>query len=59
VQFSVAQIIEITNGTRIKGHPEQTVCRISTDTRTLNAEDLFLALVGEQFDGHDFLEQLY
>ena len=57
MQFSVAQIIEITNGTRIKGHLAQTVCRISTDTRRLNVEDLFLALVGEQCDGHNFLDQ--
>ena len=57
MQFSVAQIIEITNGTRIKGDPKQTVCQISTDTRTLNVGDLFLALVGEHFDGHNFLEQ--
>jgi len=29
--------------------------RISTDTRTLAAGDLFVALVGERFDGHDYL----
>ena len=57
MQFSVAQIIEITNGTRIRGDLKQTICRVSTDTRTLNTKDLFLALVGEHFDGHNFLEQ--
>ena len=30
---------------------------ISTDTRSLNQGDLFLALEGERFDGHDFLFQ--
>ncbi|GHC20288.1 UDP-N-acetylmuramoyl-tripeptide--D-alanyl-D-alanine ligase [Aidingimonas halophila] len=35
---------------------EEKVChRIVTDTRTLAPGDLFLALVGERFDGHDFI----
>ncbi len=29
---------------------------ISTDTRTVGENDIFVALPGEQFDGHDFLE---
>ncbi len=35
----------------------ETVTRISTDSRTLQPGDLFLALRGENFDGHRFLEQ--
>lgn len=31
--------------------------RVSTDTRTLEAGDLFIALRGERFDAHDFLAQ--
>lgn len=31
--------------------------RISTDTRTIEKGDLFVALVGERFDAHDFLGQ--
>jgi len=30
---------------------------VSTDTRTLSAGDLFVALRGERFDGHAFLDQ--
>ena len=29
--------------------------RVTTDTRALAAGDLFVALAGERFDGHDFL----
>lgn len=29
--------------------------RVSTDTRTLQANDLYVALVGENFDGNDFV----
>lgn len=31
--------------------------RVHTDTRSLQAGDLFVALRGERFDGHDFLPQ--
>lgn len=34
-----------------------TVNRISTDTRTLQPGDVYLALVGENFDGHDFCQR--
>ena len=30
---------------------------ISTDTRSLGEGDLFVALVGERFDGHDYLAE--
>jgi UDP-N-acetylmuramoyl-tripeptide--D-alanyl-D-alanine ligase len=41
-------------------HLEQlkTIRSISTDSRTVRAGDLFVALRGEQFDGHDFIEQV-
>ncbi|MGM0556256.1 MAG: UDP-N-acetylmuramoyl-tripeptide--D-alanyl-D-alanine ligase, partial [Myxococcota bacterium] len=35
---------------------EETVARLSTDTRDLDGGALFVALVGERFDAHDFLE---
>ncbi|GHC32417.1 UDP-N-acetylmuramoyl-tripeptide--D-alanyl-D-alanine ligase [Kushneria pakistanensis] len=34
-------------------------CRIVTDTRSLQSGDVFVALRGERFDGHDFLEMAY
>lgn len=36
---------------------DATFLRISTDTRALREGDLFVALVGENFDAHDFLVQ--
>lgn len=38
-----------------KIEPVSLVRGISTDTRTLEAGDLFVALKGERFDGHDFI----
>jgi UDP-N-acetylmuramoyl-tripeptide--D-alanyl-D-alanine ligase len=33
----------------------QTLGRVSTDTRTIAAGDIFVALAGERFDAHDFV----
>ena len=57
MQFSVQEIINITGGQLVRGHLDQTVGRVSTDSRSLCIGDLFLALLGEHFVGHDFLSQ--
>lgn len=44
-------------GARWQGHLSAPICRVHTDTRTLEAGDLFVALQGERFDAHDFLPQ--
>jgi UDP-N-acetylmuramoyl-tripeptide--D-alanyl-D-alanine ligase len=36
--------------------PQITFGRVWTDTRTVEAGDLFVALVGERFDAHDFVK---
>ncbi|MCJ7666640.1 MAG: Mur ligase domain-containing protein, partial [Actinobacteria bacterium] len=40
----------------IKGDPSGFIESISTDTRTLSRGDFFIPLKGENFDGHDFIE---
>lgn len=35
----------------------RSIRRISTDTRAIHEGDCFVALVGERFDGHDFIAQ--
>ncbi len=40
-------------GTGPRGSAE--VAGVSTDTRSVNPRDVFVALTGDQFDGHDFL----
>ena len=40
----------------VRGAPGRTVSGISTDTRAIKPGDLFIALVGENFDGHNFVD---
>jgi UDP-N-acetylmuramoyl-tripeptide--D-alanyl-D-alanine ligase len=37
--------------------PDRAIAGVSTDTRSIAPGQLFVALRGEHFDGHDFLEQ--
>lgn len=45
-------------GSRLIGDGDAVIGRVHTDSRTLQADDLFVALRGERFDGHDFVPGL-
>lgn len=51
--MSLAGITPLIQGT-LKG-TDLFFSRVSIDTRTLEPGDLYIALVGERFDGHDFI----
>ncbi|MDD5130100.1 MAG: UDP-N-acetylmuramoyl-tripeptide--D-alanyl-D-alanine ligase [Candidatus Omnitrophica bacterium] len=53
--FSVNEIIKATNGMLMQGSPAAKVPGISTDSRKLKPLEAFLALRGNNFDGHDFV----
>ncbi|MEM9136268.1 MAG: UDP-N-acetylmuramoyl-tripeptide--D-alanyl-D-alanine ligase [Cyanobacteria bacterium P01_F01_bin.42] len=54
----LAQIIEVLAATPIEIHDANLIGqRIHTDTRTIQPGDVFLALRGENFDGHRFVAQ--
>ena len=44
-------------GEQLSGLPETRVHRVCTDSRQAKAGDLFFALRGGRFDGHDFLQE--
>ncbi len=57
--FTVEELREIVGARVLAGEgiggPKHRIRRISLDTRALRPGDLFLALRGDRFDGHDFV----
>jgi len=53
--LSVGEILKATGGTLLRGTADRSCRGVSTDTRTLQEGNLFIALTGERFDGHDYL----
>ncbi len=46
---------DLCGGRLLRGNPGCEVTGLSTDSRTVGPSELFLALEGERFDGHDFI----
>lgn len=55
--LSLNQLAEFAGAARPNGPGERLVTNLSTDSRTLRPGDLFVALRGDNFDGHKFIGQ--
>ena len=55
--MTLAQAQTLIPGSTLVGAADVPLHRVHTDTRTLRPGDLYVALRGERFDGHDFLAQ--
>ena len=55
--MTLAEAVALVPGAVLVGDGARAFERVHTDTRTLRAGDLFVALKGERFDAHDFLPQ--
>ena len=53
--MTLAQAQALLPGSVLHGSAQQRFARVHSDTRTLRAGDLFVALRGERFDGHDHI----
>jgi len=56
MRLTVADIIEATGGRALRGDGAAAVSGVSIDSRTLKAGEIYIAIRGERFDGHDFVE---
>lgn len=56
--ISVAQLHAWLPQSKLVGLADHQVSRLHTDTRSLRPGDMFVALKGDHFDGHDFLSVL-
>jgi UDP-N-acetylmuramoyl-tripeptide--D-alanyl-D-alanine ligase len=57
--MTLGQAQALLPGSQLVGDPALLLRRVHTDTRSLRAGDLFVALRGERFDAHDYIAQAY
>jgi UDP-N-acetylmuramoyl-tripeptide--D-alanyl-D-alanine ligase len=54
--MDLLEAAQATGGTALHGNP--VFVAVSTDSRKIGASELFVALAGENFDGHDYVAQV-
>ena len=66
LSISVSEVTSIVNGVILQDTPSQhrshhhlTITGVSTDSRTVQPGDLFIALEGDKFDGHAFVDTAF
>jgi len=59
ISFDCAQLVEAVKGQLLWGAGEQVFVGVTTDSRKVAKDNLFIPLVGEKFDGHDYIEQCF
>ena len=55
--LKIKEIVTCTNGKLIAGNMTGAVKGISTDSRNINKGELFIAVKGPNFDGHNFIDK--
>ena len=56
-RLSIFEIADFSEGKLVSGDGDVSVEKVSTDSRTLKPGELFVALRGENFDGHKFVQE--
>jgi UDP-N-acetylmuramoyl-tripeptide--D-alanyl-D-alanine ligase len=55
VTFTASELAAVTGGRLVSGDPQARIGHWSIDSRTVAAGDLFVAIQGDRFDGHEFV----
>src|SRR4030095_1149546 len=55
---SLQYIANACAGEQLMGYPDAVARRVCTDSRAVCPGDVFFALSGDKFDGHDFLKEV-
>jgi UDP-N-acetylmuramoyl-tripeptide--D-alanyl-D-alanine ligase len=56
-RFTIREVIKAVQGELICGSQRGEISGVSIDSRTIKKGEIFFALKGERFDGHDFLQE--
>lgn len=59
ISFDCLELATAVNGKILWGNPKQIFSGVTTDSRKVEKDNLFIPLVGERFDGHNYIEQCY
>lgn len=59
VSFDCRELMEAVHGKLLWGRIENVFYGITTDSRKVAKDNLFIPLIGEKFDGHDYIEQCF
>ncbi|MDB6140088.1 MAG: UDP-N-acetylmuramoylalanyl-D-glutamyl-2,6-diaminopimelate/D-alanyl-D-alanyl ligase [Verrucomicrobiaceae bacterium] len=57
-KLDLVSIAHYAGGRLLRGDGARLVTRVSTDSRTIQPGDVFIALAGDRFDGHRYLRQV-
>ncbi|MBL8879772.1 MAG: UDP-N-acetylmuramoyl-tripeptide--D-alanyl-D-alanine ligase [Phycisphaerales bacterium] len=55
IKLTLGEVVQALNGRMLGEAPGCSISGVSTDTRQIGEGDLFFAIRGERFDGHDFV----
>lgn len=56
--LTIKEILDVTGGKLINGDLNQKIKDFSLDSRTIKRGDIFIAIPGSRFDGHQFLKEV-
>ena len=57
MKFTLKELVQFTNAQILKTSQTEDKFEICTDTRKIEVGNIYLPLVGEKFDGHDFIDK--
>ncbi len=57
--ITISEIIKATGGKLLSGNTDQIISSVSTDSRKIGKNCLFIPLKGENFNGNDFIEKAF
>lgn len=55
--FTLEELLEATGGKLIRGKKDIPIKGLSIDSRTIKSQEAFIAIKGDNFDGHDFIPE--
>jgi UDP-N-acetylmuramoyl-tripeptide--D-alanyl-D-alanine ligase len=58
LELTLGWVVKTVGGVLRSGHPDLPIGDVLTDSRSLRAGDLFVALKGPRFDGHSFVAEV-